>query len=144
MWRVLFCHVAWSYYPLTSYSPKSAVAHVFVLWYVTKLFQKVFGIIKQLLPLSEGDMMICSPSTGNIALGQYLINKSSCHPHSRTTIVYCHILVGLICVGCFWTTSVFKQLTTNIPTSFLVECWLVDWGLSFNQQLRPYGDATSV
>ena len=26
-----------------------------------------FGIIKQLLPLSEGDMAICSPSTGNIA-----------------------------------------------------------------------------
>ena len=28
-----------------------------------------FGIIKQLLPLIEGDMTICSPSTGDIALG---------------------------------------------------------------------------
>ena len=40
--------------------------HVFVLWYVANLFQKGFGIIKQLLPLSEGDMTICSPSTGYI------------------------------------------------------------------------------
>ena len=32
-------------------------------------FQKRFGIIKQLLSLSEGDMTICSPSTGYIALG---------------------------------------------------------------------------
>ena len=44
----------------------------------------------QLLPLSEGDMTICSPKLGNIARGQYnlsRVNKSSCHPHSRTTIV---------------------------------------------------------
>ena len=43
----------------------------------------------QLLPLSEGDMTICSPEKGNIALsearGQYnlsRVNKSSCRPHS--------------------------------------------------------------
>ena len=23
-------------------------------------------------------------------------------------------------------------------------CWLVDWGLTFHQQLRSYGDGTSV
>ena len=39
------------------------------MWYVANLFQKWFGIIKQLLSLSEGDMTICLPSTGNIALG---------------------------------------------------------------------------
>ena len=30
------------------------------------MFQKGSGIIRQLLPLSKGDMTICSPSTGNI------------------------------------------------------------------------------
>ena len=53
-----------------------------------------FAILKwdiiQLLPLSEGDMTICSPEAGNIARGQYKlsrVNKSPCHPHSRATIV---------------------------------------------------------
>ena len=32
-------------------------------------FTKWFGIIKQLLPMSEGGMTICSPSTGYFALG---------------------------------------------------------------------------
>ena len=36
---------------------------------MTHLFQKGFGIIKQLLPLSEDDMTICSPSTDYIARG---------------------------------------------------------------------------
>ena len=46
--------------------------------------------IIQLVPLSEGDMTICSPEAGNIARGQYIlsrVNKLSCHPHSRATIV---------------------------------------------------------
>ena len=38
-------------------------SHAFVMWHVTCLIQKWFSIIKQLLPLTEGDMMICSPST---------------------------------------------------------------------------------
>ena len=33
---------------------------------ISLLFQKGFGIIKQLLPLSEGDMTICSPEAGYI------------------------------------------------------------------------------
>ena len=36
-------------------------------------------VIIQSLPLSEGDMTICSPEAR--------VNKSSCHPHSRATIV---------------------------------------------------------
>ena len=58
----------------------------------SSLNQKIRGcnVIIQLLPLSEGDMTICSPEAGNIARGQYYlsrVNKSSCHPHSRATIV---------------------------------------------------------
>ena len=36
-------------------------------------------------------MTICSPSTGNITLGQYYlprVNKPSCYPHTRAMIVY--------------------------------------------------------
>ena len=38
-------------------------SHAFVMWHVTYLIQKWFSIIKQLLPLNEGDMMICSALT---------------------------------------------------------------------------------
>ena len=50
----------------------------------------LLAYIIQLLSLSEGDMTICSPKAGNIARGQYnlsRVNKSSCHPHSKETIV---------------------------------------------------------
>ena len=40
-------------------------------------FKSGFGIIKQLLPLSEGDMMICSLSTGYTASGEQIIMSSS-------------------------------------------------------------------
>ena len=60
--------------PLTSNPSKCAVALVVTCvshMHVANQFQRYFGIIKQLLPLGEGDMTICSPSTGYIALGFY-------------------------------------------------------------------------
>ena len=42
--------------------------------------------ILQLLPLSMGDMMICSPEASNIARGRR-VDKSSCQPYLRATIV---------------------------------------------------------
>ena len=55
---------------LTLYSPKCAVALVVTcVCNVAYLFQNWFGIIKQLLPMSEVDMTICSPATGYIAFG---------------------------------------------------------------------------
>ena len=48
------------------------------MWHVTYLFQKWFGAIKQLLPLGEGDMTICSPSTGYIAVeGEQIVMSPS-------------------------------------------------------------------
>ena len=49
------------------YSPQKSKYPLFI----SNCKQKVLiGIIKQLLPLCEGNMTICSPSTGNIAFGQ--------------------------------------------------------------------------
>ena len=45
---------------------------------------------KQLLPLSEGNMSIYLPSTGNIAPGQCFLpqlNIPSCYRHTRAIIV---------------------------------------------------------
>ena len=45
--------------------------------------------IIQLLPFHEGNMTIYSPSTGNIARGQYYlsrVNKSSYYPQERVVI----------------------------------------------------------
>ena len=77
-----------------SYSPKCAVALVVICFchVACRLFvSKVVWYNKTIVAFSDGDMTICSPSTGYIALGQYYlpkVNKSSCHPHSRATIVY--------------------------------------------------------
>ena len=80
---IIFKHVYW-YMQQTQVSVYRTIGPL-VLWYVANVFQKGFGIIKQLLPMSEGDMTICSTLTGNIHLP--LVNKSSCHPHSGATIV---------------------------------------------------------
>ena len=58
-------------------------------------FKKGFGIIKQLLPLSEGDMTICSPSTGNIALG---LRPWAISPASVEQIVMSPSLEGNNCI----------------------------------------------
>ena len=56
-------------YPLTSYPPKCVFAVTcFLMWHVANWFLKWFCIIKQLLPLSEGDMTIYSHLTGYDAL----------------------------------------------------------------------------
>ena len=66
-----------------------------VLWHVANLFQKGFGIIKQLLPLSEGDMTICSPSTGHITLG---LRPRAISPASGEQIVMSPSLEGNNCI----------------------------------------------
>ena len=58
-------------------------------FYIVKLGFSGVNII-QLSPLCEGNMTVCSPEAGNIARGQYYlskVNKSSCYPHTRATIV---------------------------------------------------------
>ena len=65
------------------------------MWHVTSLFQKWFGIIKQLLSLSEGDMTICSPSTGYIALG---LRPRAILPASGEQIVMSPSLKGNNCI----------------------------------------------
>ena len=64
------------------------------------LFQMWFGIIKQLLPLSGGDMTICSPSTGNIA---HELRPRAILPASGEQIVMSPSLKGNNCIlihGC--------------------------------------------
>ena len=68
---------------------------MFVLLYVANLFQKGFGIIKQLFPLSEGDMTICSPLTGYIALG---LRPRAILPASGEQIVMSPSLKGNNCI----------------------------------------------
>ena len=65
------------------------------MWHVANLFQKWFGIIKQLLPLSEDDMTICSPSTGYIALG---LRPRAILPASGEQIVMSPSLKGNNCI----------------------------------------------
>ena len=65
------------------------------MWCVANLFQKWFGIIKQLLPMSEGDMTICSPSTGYIALG---LRPRAILPASGEQIVMSPSLKGNNCI----------------------------------------------
>ena len=54
-----------------------------------------FGIIKPLLPLWEGDMTICSPSTGNIAIG---LRPRAIFPASGEQIVLLPSLKGNNCI----------------------------------------------
>ena len=75
---------------------------------------RVAGIIKQLLPLSEGDMTICSPSTGYIARailpasGEQIVMSPSlkgnnciifhtflCHVNSPILLQYCPPRAGV-------------------------------------------------
>ena len=65
------------------------------MWHVANLFQKWFGIRKQLLSLSEGDMTICSPSTGYIALG---LRHRAILPASGEQIVMSPSLKGNNCI----------------------------------------------
>ena len=68
---------------------------MFVLWYVANLFQKGFGIIKQWLPLTEGGMTICLPSTGTIALE---LRPRAILPASGEQIVMSPSLKGNNCI----------------------------------------------
>ena len=62
-------------------------------------FAKGFAIIKQVLPLREGDMTICSPLTGHIALGQ--------SPASGEQIVMSTSLKGNNCI--IWDQTSFTE-----------------------------------
>ena len=68
---------------------------MFVLRHVANLLQKGFGIIKHLLHLSEGDMTICSPSTGHITLG---LRPRAISPASGEQIVMSPSLKGNNCI----------------------------------------------
>ena len=57
--------------------------------------QLLFGIIKQLLHLGEGDMTICSPSTDYIALW---LRPQAILPASGKQIVMSTSLKGNICI----------------------------------------------
>ena len=87
-----------------AYRCSCTCSHMFVLLYVANFFQKGFGIIKQLLPFSEGGMTICSPSTGNIALG---LPPRAILPASGEQIVMSPSLKGNNCIlsnigiGCY-------------------------------------------
>ena len=69
-----------------------------------------FGITKQLLSLRSGDTRIATPSEvllpSGFALGQqHFLGccNSWCHPHSRTTIVYCSQgIVGTVLPSSEW------------------------------------------
>ena len=96
-------------------------SHVFVLWYVANLFQKEFGIIKQLLPLSEGDMTIFSPSTCNIALG---LCPRAISPASGEQIVMSPSLKGNNCIMAYSLFLVDRKVFTHSFASDIETCIL--------------------
>ena len=65
------------------------------MWHVTNLFQKWFGIIKQLLFLIEVEMTIYSPSTDYIHLG---FHPRALLPASGVKIVMSPSLKGNNCI----------------------------------------------
>ena len=81
------------------------------MWHVANLFQKWFGIIKQLLSLSKGDMTICSPEAGNIARGQ---SPRAILPVEGEQIVMSPSLKGNNCIILFWMTYFERRFISVI------------------------------
>ena len=78
--------------------------------HVAILFHKWFGIIKQLLSLSEGEMTISSPSTGYIALG---LCSWAILPASGEQIVMSPSLKGNNCIILYNVHVIFKSQPTK-------------------------------
>ena len=70
---------------------------LFQFFYRLKEIKKQVGMVKQLLPLYEGSMTICSPSTGNITLG---LRPRTILPASGEQIVMLPSDKGNNCIIC--------------------------------------------
>ena len=97
------------------------------MWHVANLFQKWFSIIKQLLSLNEGDMTICSPSTGYIALG---LRPRAILPASGEQIVMSPSLKGNNCILLYlinihWLIVVFDWSRAGHAEGAILSCCMI-------------------